>query len=166
MTQEEQIYLRLFQMMNQLSKRVTPQRDEAKLTRAAERGEWSVREIIAHLRDHEADIYPRLHLIANAVHPDLSELAETGGFNYRPDDSTLMVMSQLRRIRQSTVSLLRELPIDAWDRTGQDTDGTIVTIRQLALELIRHDAEHLAQIDATLIARDALPFSVEPVVAG
>jgi hypothetical protein len=33
------------------------------------------------------------------------------------------------------------------------------------MELIRHDANHLAQIDATLIARNALPFNVEPLLA-
>jgi len=166
MEQEEQIYIKLFHMPNELSKRITPQRDQAKLTRAPQRGEWSVRDIVAHLRDHEGRIYPKLHMLANAVHPDLRELGEPHVAGYRPDDSTLMVMSQFRRIRQSTISLLRELPRDAWDRTGIDTDGTVVTIRQLALELIRHDAEHLAQIDATLIAREALPFTVTPVVAG
>ena len=165
MEREEQIYLRLFHMLNYLSKRISSQRDEAKLSRPAERGEWSVREIVIHLRDNEAKVYPKLHLMANAVHPNLSRIAEVASLDYRPDDSTLTVLSQFRRIRQSTVSLLRELPHDAWERTGVDTDGTVVTIRQLAMELIRHDAEHLAQVDATLIARNALPFNVEPVRA-
>lgn len=166
MTREERIYLQLFHMLNHLSKRLSPQRDETKLSRAPMRGEWSVRQIIRRLRDNEAQVYPKLHLMANAVHPDLSHIAEVAGLDYRPDDSTLTVMSQFRRIRLSTISLLRELPLDAWDRTGVDTDGTIVTIRQLAIELIHHDAEHLAQIDATLIARNAMPYNVQPVLAG
>jgi hypothetical protein len=166
MEREEQIYLKLFHMLNHISKRLSPQRDETRLNRAPERGEWSVREILIHLRDHEAQIYPKLHLMANATHPDLSRIGAIRNADYRPDDSTLMVLSQFRRIRISTVSLLRELPRDAWDRTGVDTDGTTVTIRQLAMELIRHDAEHLAQIDKTLLARDAMPFNVEPVAAG
>ena len=165
MEREEQTYLTLFHTLNHLSKRISPQRDEAKLIRPPERGEWSVRDIMIHLRDHEAAIYPKLHLMANTVHPNLSRLGETHLADYNPDDLTLSVMSQFRRIRQSTVSLLRELPLDAWDRTGTDTDGTTVTIRQLANELVRHDAEHLAQMDATLIARNALPHLVEPLVA-
>lgn len=165
MEREEQIYIKLFHMLNYLSKRISPQRDESKLNRAAERGEWSVREIVAHLRDHEARIYPKLHMLATAVHPDLRRLGEARLADYHPEDSALTIMSQFRRIRQSTVSLLRELPLDAWDRTGVDTDGTTVTIRQLALELTEHDAEHLAQMDATLIARDALPHTVQPLLA-
>ena len=165
MEQEEQIYIRLFHMLNQLSKRLSPQRDEARLSRPAHRGEWSVRETIMHLRDNEAEVYPKLHLMANATHPDLSRIGAVRNADYHPDDLTLTVLSQFRRIRISTVSLLRELPRDAWERTGVDTDGTIVTIRQMAIELIRHDAEHLAQIDETLIARNAMPFNVEPVVA-
>lgn len=165
MEREEQIYLKLFHMLNYLSKRVSSQRDEGKLVRPAQRGEWSVRETIVHLRDHEARTYPKLHLLATAVHPDLRHIGEVRLTDYHPEDTTLTIISQFRRIRQSTVSLLRELPHDAWDRTGVDTDGTTVTIRQLAMELIRHDANHLAQIDATLIARNALPFNVEPLVA-
>ena len=166
MEREEQIYIKLFHMLNYLSKRLSSQRDETRLSRSPERGEWSVREIVMHLRDHESATYPKLHLMANAAHPDLSRIGPVYASDYRPDDSTLTVLSQFRRIRISTVSLLRELPRDAWDRTGVDTDGTTVTIRQLAMELIRHDGEHLAQIDATLLARDAMPYNVDPVVAG
>jgi hypothetical protein len=166
MEQEEQIYIKLFQMLNYLSKRLTPQRDETRLSRSPARGEWSVKEIVQHLRDHEAEIYPKLHLMANSVHPDLSRIGPPRKTDYKDDDSTLTVMSQFRRLRVSTLAILRELPHDAWLRTGIDTDGTVVTIKQLALELIEHDAEHLAQIDATLQARHALPFNVTPVVVG
>lgn len=166
MEQEEQIYLRLFHTLNYISKRVSPQRDETRLSRGPARGEWSVREIIMHLRDHESATYPKLHLMANAVHPDLSRIGPVYASDYRDDDVTLTILSQFRRIRISTISLLRELPRDAWERTGVDTDDTIVTIRQVAIELIRHDAEHLAQIDATLLARNAMPFNVQPIVAG
>jgi hypothetical protein len=75
-----------------------------------------------------------------------------------------MVMSQFRRLRMSTISLLRELPRDAWNRAGVDVDNATVTIRDLAEELVEHDAEHLEQIDATLIARGALPRAVSAPV--
>jgi hypothetical protein len=165
MEQEEQIYIKLFHTLNYLSKRLSPQRDESRLSRSPQRGEWSVREIVMHLRDHEAAIYPKLHRMAYATHPDLSRIGPTRNSDYRPDDSTLTVLSQFRRTRISTISLLRELPLDAWERTGIDTDDTIVSIRQMAIELIRHDGEHLAQVDATLLARNAMPFNVDPIVA-
>jgi hypothetical protein len=160
METDEQIILELTQMVNQLSKRITPQRDMTRVNRAAERGEWSVREIVAHLRDNEARYFPKLHIISVAEHPDLRRVQNIGPTEYDPDDTIFTVMSQFRRLRMSTLSLLRELPRDAWRRAGVDVDNSTVTIRDLARELIAHDAEHLAQIDATLEARGALPTVV------
>lgn len=161
---EYDVILPLTQMPNYLSKRLTPQRDETKLTRAPERGEWSAREIIAHLRDAEAYYFAKLYHLAQREWPDLRSAEHVGPLEYDERDLTLTVMSQFRRLRQSTLSLLRELPDDAWRKAGRDTDGTTVTILELARELVRHDAEHLAQLDATLIARGALPHTVRPLV--
>jgi len=160
METDEQIILELTHMVNQLAKRITPQRDETRVNRAAERGEWSVREIVAHLRDTEARYFPKMHIISVGEHPDLRRVQNIGPTEYDPNDTVFTVMSQYRRLRQSTLSLLRELPRDAWRRAGKDVDGTTVTIRDLARELVAHDADHLAQIDDTLIARGALPIAV------
>ena len=167
MEREEQIWIKLAQMPNYLSKRLTPQRDEIKLVRAPERGSWSVKEIVEHLRDTELRGYAQMHLIATEDYPDLTEVSEidSSRYNYRADDSTLMVMSQFRRLRMTTISLLRELPDDAWERIGQDRYGNSVPINDIAMELVMHDAEHLAQLDATLIERDAMPHNVTPIVA-
>jgi len=161
----EQIVITLTNMPNWLSKRITPQRDMSKVNRPAVRGEWSVRDIVAHLRDNEARYFPKMHLISIAQVPDLRRVQNVGPTEYDPDDSVFTVMSQFRRVRQSTLSLLRELPRDAWNRVGVDVDNVTVSIKDLALELIDHDAEHLAQIDEVLIARGALPHGVRPLVA-
>jgi hypothetical protein len=165
METDEQIILELTHMINQLAKRITPQRDETRVNRAPERGAWSVREIVAHLRDTEARYFPKMHLISVAEFPDLRRVQNIGPTEYDPNDSVFTVMSQYRRLRQSTLSLLRELPRDAWRRAGVDVDNTTVTIRDLARELVAHDAEHLAQIDETLIARGALPYVLRQKLA-
>jgi hypothetical protein len=165
MDELDEIVLALTNTPNWISKRITPQRDMTKVNRAAERGEWSARDIIAHLRDNEARYFPKMHLISVAEHPDLRRVAQVGPTEYDPDDSIFTVMSQYRRIRQSTLSLLRELPRDAWNRAGVDVDNATVTIRDLAGELVDHDAEHLAQLDRVLIARGALPHGVQPLTA-
>ena len=164
MDEHDQIILALTNTPNWLSKRITPQRDMSKLNRPAARGEWSVRDIVAHLRDREARYFPKMHLITIAQVPDLRRVQQVGPTEYDPDDSPFTVMSQFRRIRQSTLSLLRELPDDGWKRVGVDVDNVTVSIRDLAIELIDHDAEHLAQIDAVLIARGALPHGVRPLI--
>jgi len=165
MEELDQLILALTNMPNWLSKRITPQRDMSRLNRPAERGEWSVRDIVAHLRDNEARYFPKMHLISIAQVPDLRRVEQIGPTEYDHDDSTFVVMSQFRRVRQSTLSLLRELPRDGWKRSGVDVDNVTVSIRDLALELVDHDAEHLAQIDAVLIDRGALPYGVRPLVA-
>ena len=48
----DQIVIALTHTLNLLAKRITPQRDMARLTRAPERGEPSVRDLMAELRDH------------------------------------------------------------------------------------------------------------------
>ena len=164
MDELEQIILALTNTPNWLSKRISPQRDMSKVNRPATRGEWSVRDIVAHMRDNEARYFPKMHLISIQQVPDLRRVEQIGPTEYDPDDSIFTVMSQFRRIRQSTLSLLRELPNDGWKRVGVDVDNVTVSIRDLAIELIDHDAEHLAQIDAVLIARGALPHGVRPLV--
>ena len=57
---EQQIRLSLTNTPNLLSKRLTPQRDELKLTRGPRKDQWSAREIVAHLRDTEARVFPKL----------------------------------------------------------------------------------------------------------
>ncbi len=166
MDEHDQITVRLTHMLNYLSKRITPQRDFTKLNRAPSRDEWSVRDIIAHLRDTEARIFPKMHLILTTEYPDFRKgMTQSNVMTTSEHDSAFRVMSQFRRVRQSTLSLLREIPRDAWNRMGCDVDNSTITIRDLALFLVEHDAEHLAQIDATLIARGALPPGVEPLVA-
>lgn len=164
MEELQQIILDLTNTPNWLSKRITPQRDMSKVNRPAARGEWSARDIVAHLRDNEARYFPKMHLISIAQVPDLRRVEQIGPTEYDPDDSIYTVMSQYRRIRQSTLSLLRELPADGWKRVGVDVDNVTVSIRDLAVELVDHDAEHLAQMDAVLIARGALPYGVRPLV--
>jgi hypothetical protein len=165
MDELDQIVLALTNTPNWLSKRITPQRDMSKVNRPAERGEMSVRDILAHMRDNEARYFPKMHLISIAQVPDLRRVQQVGPTEYDPNDSVFTVMSQFRRVRQSTLSLLRELPQDAWNRVGVDVDNVTVSIKDLALELIDHDNEALAQMDAVLIARGALPHGVRPLVA-
>lgn len=165
MDENERLIIALTQTLNQVTKRISPQRDESRVNRAPARGEWSVRDTIAHLRDHEAVAFAKLHLMVTSEVPDFRHANLSTGAVYDPDDSIFIVMSQFRRLRLSTLSLLKDLPHDAWRRTARDVDNRTITIRDLAESLLRHDREHLAQIDAVLIARGALPHTVRPLVS-
>src|SRR3712207_8691130 len=59
------------------------------------------------------------------------------------------VMSEFRRLRHSTLSLLRNLPDDAWRRTGISRREHDWTIRQLAEHLLAHDYDILRSEEHT-----------------
>ena len=165
MDENERLIIALTQTVNQVTKRISPQRDFSRINRAPARGEMSVRDIVASMRDNEAVAFAKLHMRATSTEPpDFREVELPSGVPANPDDSIFIVMSQFRRLRQSTLSLLKELPPDAWRRVARDVDNRTVTIRDVAEALLRHDHERLKQIDRTLIARDALPHTVRPLV--
>ncbi len=53
-------------------------------------------------------------------------------------------------MRESTTSLLRALPDNAWERGGYSRTQRNWTIRELAEYLARHDREMLQRIDRVL----------------
>src|SRR5215213_6234315 len=91
--------------VNHLSRWLTPIHDQTMLERSPRRGEPSVKELVIRMRDEELRIFPKIHVIANQISPDLDKLpAETR----RPDQTardnertTLGIMAEFRRLRQS-----------------------------------------------------------------
>jgi hypothetical protein len=68
-------------------------------------------------------------------------------------------MSEFRRVRESSTSLLRALPDTAWERGGYSRTQRNWTIRELAELLAGHDRETLQRIDRALSrsgARDGI----------
>jgi hypothetical protein len=63
---------------------------------------------------------------------------------------SLVIMSEFRRVRESSTSLLRALPDTAWDRGGYSRTQRNWTIRELAEFLAGHDREMLQRIDRAL----------------
>lgn len=157
------LIVRLHFTINHLSRWLSPIHDPNRLERARYRGEPTVKDLVIGMRDEEHRTYPRMYLIATRTHPDLDTLPV-----WRPDPrrqredertTTIVLLSQFRRLRQSTCSLLRSQPDDAWSLKGVSRRGHNVTIRELAEGLALHDYGYLAAIDRTLDqvgARDGL----------
>lgn len=148
------LIIRLHYTIHHLSRWLTPIHESSLLTRSRYHGEPSVKEILLGMRDHEQFVYPRMYAIANRETPDLDAIpdAEPNAAARLADEqhSTVVVMSGFRRLRQSTCSLLREMPDDAWDRKGFSRKHRNVTIRELAEELAAHDYRYLRAMDQTL----------------
>jgi len=148
------LIIRLHFTINHLSRWLSPIHDPSRLVRAVHRGEPSVKDLIIGMRDEEQRIFPKLHLIATQNSPDLDTLPP-----WQPDPATveadqgrvpIVLMAQFRRLRQSTCSLLRSLPDDAWHRQGISRRNYNVSGRELAEHLAVHDYQYLRAMDVSL----------------
>lgn len=148
------LIIRLHFTVNHLSRWLSPIHDYHKLERATYRGEPSPKDILIGMRNEEHRVFPKMHLISVQNNPDLDKLPEYEVTPERADldeaRKPIELMSQFRRLRQSTCSLLRSLPDDAWNRTGTSRRGYNTTILDLARHLAMHDYRYLRALDVAL----------------
>ena len=148
------LIIRLHFAVNHLSRWLSPIHDASKLERSPYRGEPSPKEILIGMRNEEHRVYPKMHLIAVEDNPDLDKLPPFVVTPQRAEldeqRESIAMLSQFRRLRQSTCSLLRSLPDDAWLRVGISRKGHNTTIRELARHLALHDYQYLHALDMAL----------------
>jgi hypothetical protein len=157
------LIIRLIQTVNHLSRWLTPIHDRTVLEFSPRRSELSVKELLLRMRDTETWAYGFMNAIATERNPDLDRIqrVEPTPVQSAVDRSAhpLVIMSEFRRVRESSTSLLRALPDNAWDRGGYSRTERDWTIRELAEYLARHDREMLQRVDRVLSrtgARDGI----------
>jgi hypothetical protein len=148
------LIIRLIQTVNHLSRWLTPIHDRTVLEFSARRSEPSVKDLLIRLRDTETRAYAFMNAIASERDPDLDRVprVEPSPAQVALDRSAhpLVIMSEFRRVRESSTSLLRALPDNAWERGGYSRTQRNWTIRELAEFLAGHDREMLRWIDRAL----------------
>lgn len=148
------LIIRLLFTTNHLSRWLSPIHTDVRLVRSVHRGEPSVKDLVLRLRDHELRVFARMHAIATQDRPDLDRLPPLRRTpeeeRFDREATVLEVMAEFRRLRQSTGSLLRSLPDDAWRRDGISRAEGDTTIRALAEALARSDVRTLREIDRAL----------------
>jgi uncharacterized damage-inducible protein DinB len=139
--------------------RTAPERLQEALAGAGERaarppaeGEWSAKEVLAHLRTADAIFSPRIVLmmmVNNPAMPDIdaSLLAERCGFL---EDDLQTALRALTVRRGELVQLLERLDEAGWQRGGVHEVHGPLTIADIARLMAAHEQEHLAQIEAAL----------------
>jgi hypothetical protein len=157
------LIIRLIQTVNHLSRWLTPIHDRTVLEFSPRRSEPSVKELLLRMRDIETRVYGLMNAIALERDPDLDRIprVEPSQVQISVDRSAhpLVIMSEFRRVRESSTSLLRALPDNAWERGGYSRTDRNWTIRELAEHLVGHDREMLQRIDRVLSrsgARDGI----------
>ena len=148
------LIIRLIQTVNHLSRWLTPIHDRTILEFSVRRSEQSVKELLIRLRDTEIRAYGFMNAIASERDPDLDRVprVEPSPAQIAVDRSahSLVIMSEFRRVRESSTALLRALPDNAWERGGYSRTQRNWTIRELAEFLAGNDREMLPRIDRAL----------------
>ena len=120
---------------------------------AANGDSWSARTVLAHFRDEEylcmrvaverilAETNPNLHFVEGG------EWAPTRNTSR---DRKELLLADFALQRQASISILRGLRPEDWARMGHTESGDQFTIRRFLEAWIRHDAEHVSQLEGLL----------------
>lgn len=114
--------------------------------------DWSVVEIICHLRDSEEASLQRTRLMRDQDNPKLSvrdpvKLALELNYAGTSLDSAL---SAFLKLRQTHLQELKALTAEQWEHKGEHPFAGSITILGQLMHLVSHDAIHLNQISRWL----------------
>jgi hypothetical protein len=106
---------------------------------------WSMRELLGHINDTERVFMFRALWFARGFQDPLPSFDQEFGFTAAESDSVSWAshIEEFRAIRSATLAFFRNLPADAWLRSGIASDNS-VTVRALAYIVAGHVAHHLA----------------------
>ncbi|MEQ1947840.1 MAG: DinB family protein [Bryobacteraceae bacterium] len=119
-----------------------------------EEGKWSVRQIVCHLADYEMIAGMRFRQMLAEENPSLP-YADQNLFAEKLDYSKRKVSTALetfRRIRMDNYELLKDLPEEAFSRTGNHSKRGVITLRDMLRIMAEHPEKHVGQIQRTRAA--------------
>lgn len=116
-------------------------------------GKWTIKEMLLHVIDTERIFAYRALTIARGDATPLpgyeqDDYVPTSGANTRSSSSLL---EEYATVRQATLTLLGNLPDEAWGRIGTAND-TPVSVRAIAYMLVGHELHHLTIIKERYLA--------------
>jgi hypothetical protein len=110
--------------------------------------DWSVVEVMCHLRDAEERALERMRAMRDADAPLLASYDQEAWArerNYAAADLR-EALAAFVRLRQQHVDELAALPAAAWQRSGRHEEQGQITISSHTLHMVSHDSIHAAQI--------------------
>lgn len=117
---------------------------------AAPAREWSIVEVLAHLRASDDILAYRIYCMLARDEPrlpayDERRWAEVAGYTQTADPRGLLNVYIGRRAE--LIHLLRRISPAEWQRAGIHEDHGRITIADVATYLVKHEEEHCEQID-------------------
>src|SRR6185295_13810481 len=106
---------------------------------------WSMRELLGHVNDTERVFMFRALWFARGFQDPLPSFDQDIGFQAAGSDKVSWAshVDEFCAVRSSTLAFFRNLPSDAWLRSGIASDNS-VTVRALAYITAGHVSHHLA----------------------
>ena len=108
-------------------------------------GKWSIRELLNHVSDTERVFLYRALWFARGFETPLPSFDQEVAVPFAAADqfSWASHVEEFRAVRIATLAFFRNLPAEAWNRTGV-ASGNPVTVRALAYIIAGHLAHHTA----------------------
>ena len=109
---------------------------------------WSIVEVVCHLRDAEERALERTRMMRDDDNPFLAAYDQdvwARERNYAADDLR-QALGAFLRFREQHITELAALPPEDWERSGLHEEQGQITITNQIIHLVAHDAIHTAQI--------------------
>ncbi|MDX1601377.1 MAG: DinB family protein [Anaerolineales bacterium] len=126
--------------------------EEADLSRELIEGEWSIRELLIHLRDAQGVLEYRVNLLLSEDEPLIESQAV---FDWATDGSAKQMTSMdifetYRSSRQKTIERLQNAPLADWWRGGSHQEFGTVNVKQQVSYFATHELTHLPQLESLI----------------
>ena len=107
-------------------------------------GKWTIREVLNHVNDGERVFSGRAFWFARGFNDPLPSFDQDVAvqMSHANNTSWADLVEEFEIVRLGTLSLLKSLPAEAWDRTGVASDNP-VSVRALVYIIAGHVAHHM-----------------------
>ncbi len=138
--------------------RLTRDLDASRLDFRLAPGEWTIREILAHLVDDEMYVMrTRLERMIKEDDPLLAPHDEQRWYAARNTsrDDLAQLLDDLALQRAASLGIIKMLRDPDWQRGGVQPEYGHFTVEEWLERWVAHDTTHIRQIEMTIAAHDA-----------
>lgn len=118
-------------------------------------GKWTIRELLNHVNDGERVFLSRAFWFARGFQDPLPSFEQDVAVQYAHANETSWaeLVEEFKTVRAATISFFKNLPDEAWSRTGVASDNS-VTVRACAYIIAGHVAHHTNVLREKYLAPD------------
>ena len=129
--------------------RYVSQLADTEVHRAPASGEWTIHQVVAHVRDTEQRVFlARAQRIMTEPHPVVQNFDqdEWNKNHYDPNEPFGKIVAEFRLARRKLVSLLRKSKDEDWKNWAMHSEYGKISLDWLVMHNYHHTMEHIAQM--------------------